>query len=173
MTYTFDDVAKTLNDIQPYDWRGLLAARLYDTEQHAPLDGFTNNGYRLVYSETPSNFFKQAEKQRKRTDLSLSIGLSMGKDGEIAAVQWDSPAFKAGLTSGDAVIAIGATTYSPEKLKEAIAAAKGGTAPILLTVKRGERLRTVAIDYHGGLRYPHLEKIGQGEAGLDRLLAPR
>ncbi|MFX8145355.1 hypothetical protein ABTL24_19810, partial [Acinetobacter baumannii] len=78
-----------------------------------------------------------------------------------------------GLTNGDVIVAVGSTTYSPEKLKDAITAAKGGTAPITLTVRRGERLRSVAIDYHGGLRYPHLEKIGSGEAGLDRLLAPR
>jgi len=40
-------------------------------------------------------------------------------------------------------------------------------------VKNGERYRQVALDWHGGLRYPRLEKIGSGEAGLDRLLSPR
>lgn len=173
VTYSFDDVVKTLNDLQPYDWRGLLTHRLYDTEDHAPIDGFAANGYRLVYTDTPSNYFKQVEKGRKRVDLSLSVGLTLAKDGDISAVEWDSAAFKAGLTNGDVIVAVGSTTYSPEKLKDAITAAKGGTAPITLTVRRGERLRSVAIDYHGGLRYPHLEKIGSGEAGLDRLLAPR
>ncbi|MFX8782058.1 PDZ domain-containing protein, partial [Acinetobacter baumannii] len=93
---------------------------------------------------------------RKRVDLSLSVGLTLAKDGDISAVEWDSAAFKAGLTNGDVIVAVGSTTYSPEKLKDAITAAKGGTAPITLTVRRGERLRSVAIDYHGGLRYPHL-----------------
>ncbi|MFX4404508.1 hypothetical protein ABTA52_19325, partial [Acinetobacter baumannii] len=72
VTYSFDDVVKTLNDLQPYDWRGLLTHRLYDTEDHAPIDGFAANGYRLVYTDTPSNYFKPVEKGRKRVDLSLS-----------------------------------------------------------------------------------------------------
>ena len=29
------------------------------------------------------------------------------------------------------------------------------------------------VEWHGGLRYPWLEKTGKGESGLDRLLAPR
>ena len=32
-------------------------------------------------------------------------------------------------------------------------------APIRLLVKEFDRYRTVAIDYHDGLRYPHLERI--------------
>jgi hypothetical protein len=31
----------------------------------------------------------------------------------------------------------------------------------------------VSIDYHDGLRYPHLVKTGTGESGLDLLLQPR
>lgn len=42
-----------------------------------------------------------------------------------------------------------------------------------LLVKKGDEYRTVALDWHDGLRYPRLEKIGTGEGGLDRLLAPR
>jgi hypothetical protein len=40
-------------------------------------------------------------------------------------------------------------------------------------VKRGSTYRDVAIDYHDGLRYPHLEKTAEGEAGLDKLLQPK
>jgi len=58
-------------------------------------------------------------------------------------------------------------------LKAAITAAKTGKAPIVLLVKSGNRIAPFEIDYHGGLRYPHLEKIGTGEGGLDRLLAPK
>ena len=58
-------------------------------------------------------------------------------------------------------------------LKAAVTAAKGGKAPIRLMVERGDQYREVALDYHGGLRYPHLEKSASGEAGLDKLLQPR
>ena len=173
VTYTLGDVVKTLNDIAPYDWAGLLNRRLTETADHAPLDGFVNNGYRLTYSDTPSGFFKSVEKARKRTDLSYSIGLAMAKDGDIAGVQWGGPAFNAGLDVGDTITAVGDTVYTPEALKAAITAAKTAKDPIVLTIKKGDKLRSVAIDYHGGLRYPHLEKIGTGEGGLDRLLTAK
>ena len=84
---------------------------------------------------------------------------------------WDSPAFKAGLDLGDEIVAVNGRAYTDDRLKAAVIAAKDGKEPIQLLVKSGDRYREVAIDYHGGLRYPRLEKIGTGEAGLDRLLA--
>jgi hypothetical protein len=38
-------------------------------------------------------------------------------------------------------------------------AAKGNTDPIELLIKAGDRYRTVKIDYHGGSRYPKLERV--------------
>ena len=40
-------------------------------------------------------------------------------------------------------------------------------------VKRGDRFDTVAVPYYGGLRFPWIEPVGEGEQALDRLLAPR
>lgn len=173
VTYTFADVVKTLNGIMPYDWSRLLTTRITETADHAPLDGFVANGYKLVYTDTPTPYFRSAEKDRKRTDLSYSVGLTMGKDGDVVGVQWGSPAFKAGMTSADAIVAVGATSYTSEGLKDAITAAKDAKEPISLTVKRGDHISIVAIDYHGGLRYPRLQKIGTGEGGLDRLLTAK
>ena len=42
-----------------------------------------------------------------------------------------------------------------------------------MIVKRGDSVRPLSVDWHGGLRYPWLEKTGKVEAGLDRLLAPK
>lgn len=170
VTYTFDDVVATLNRLAPYDWAGFLHKRIDQTADHAPLGGIAGGGYTLTYSDTPSAYFKAAETDRKYTDLSLSIGLWMGKDGGIVGVLWDGPAFRTGLTTADSIVAVGDLAYTSDRLKEAVTAAKAGTDPIRLTVKRGDKVRTVAIDYHGGLRYPHLEKTGTGEGGLDRLL---
>lgn len=57
--------------------------------------------------------------------------------------------------------------------EEAITAAKNSTQPIELLVRAGDRYRTVRIDYHGGLRYPHLERDTAMPARLDDILAPR
>lgn len=173
VTYTFDDVVATLNGIAPYDWAAFLNERLYATSDHAPLDGFTRNGYRLTYTDTPTPYFRNMESERGIADHSYSIGLVVGRGGNISSVAWDSPAFAAGLDDADDILAVNGMEYSADRLKDAIVAAATGTDPIRLTIKSGNRLRDVAIDYHGGLRYPRLEKTMNGEAGLDRLLAPR
>jgi predicted metalloprotease with PDZ domain len=119
-----------------------------------------------VYKDEPSEIAKA--NAGDSADFTYSLGLSLGKDGGIADVRWDSPAFDAGLGSGTQVIAVNGQAYDKDVLADAIKAAKDGTAPIELMVKEFDRYRTVAIDYHGGLRYPHLERI----AGKPDLLTP-
>lgn len=173
LTYKIEDVAATLNAIQPYDWAGFLSQRLNGLTERAPLAGFAANGYRLIYTDEPTAAFKDGEKRAGRADLSYSLGLSVGKGGAIGAVTWDSPAFNAGLDLGDTIVAVDGREYSDDRLKDAVKAAKGGKDPIKLLIRSGTRYREIAIDYHDGLRYPRLEKTGSGEGGLDRLLAPR
>ena len=172
VTYTFDDVAGTLNGIVPYDWAGFLTKRLTETGQPAPVDGFAMNGYKLVYTPEPTKFFTNAEKSGG-VNVTYSIGLQVAKDGEATAVIWDSPAFKAGMDVGTVIQAVNGTAYSGDVLKAAIVAAQTSKEPIKLLVKNGARYREVSIDYHGGPRYPRLQKIGTGDTGLDKLLMPR
>ena len=56
--------------------------------------------------------------------------------------------------------------FTSDILKDAVAAAKTSTAPIELIVQNGETFNTVKVDYHGGLRYPHLERL---ESAPDRI----
>lgn len=173
VTYTLDDVARGLNDVVPYDWKGFLVKRLTETGDRAPLNGLTGNGYKLVFTDTPTPWFKASEKSRGQTDLSYGLGLALGKSGSVAGVIWDSPAFDVGMVVGDEVVAVAGEAYSADLIKAAVRQAATSKDPIRLTVKSGDRYREVAIDYHGGLRYPRLEKTAGGEAGLDKLLAPR
>jgi predicted metalloprotease with PDZ domain len=173
VTYTLDDIVRTLNGIAPYDWAGLLDKRLFEHAEGAPLTGFTASGYKLVYTAEPTPFFKDAEKRSKGTDLSFSGGFSVDKDRKISSVIWDSPAYKAGLTVGTEIAAVNGKPYSAEVIKDAITAAASAKEPIQLLVRNFDADRTVALDWHGGLRYPRLEKLGTGEGALDRLLAPK
>ncbi|WP_310538981.1 peptidase M61 [Phenylobacterium sp.] len=173
LTYDFDEVVKTLNAVHPHDWAAFLRTRLDGHGPGAPLDGVTRGGYRLAYSATPTDFTKTEEARRKITDLTYSLGLVLNKDGEFTAVQWEGPAFKAGLADGVKLIAVNGVAYDGDRLKEAITAAKGGKAPIELLVKDGERYRTVPIAYHDGLRYPRFERISGTPARLDDILAAR
>ena len=174
LTYTFDDVVRTLNGVMPYDWAGFLHARVDHATEHAPLAGFEKSGYKLVYTDKPSSFTEAAQKARKTQDLTYSLGLSTGKEARISAVQWDGPAFKAGLTVGEQILAVNGATYSDEIVKEAVTAAKGGSAPIRLTIKDADRVVEVDVKWNGGLKYPHFEKAaGAADGALDRLLAAR
>ena len=86
---------------------------------------------------------------------------------------WDSPAFKAGLAEGAQVLAVNGIAYSAEVLSDAVRAAQAGPAPIELILKNGDRFSVVKLNYTGGLRYPHLEKVGTGPALLDDILKAR
>jgi predicted metalloprotease with PDZ domain len=172
-TYTFEDVVAALNAVYPYDWSSLLNARLYGHAAGAPLDGLERGGYRLVYTDTPSTYLKNYEAQRKTTDLAYSVGFTVGKDATLSSVQWDGPAFKAGLTIGTQIVAVDGKSYDGDGLKAAITAAKGGSKPIQLLVKKDDVYTTVQIPYYDGLRYPHLERIVGTPALLDDILAPK
>jgi predicted metalloprotease with PDZ domain len=170
LTYNREDVARTLNAVQPHDWAKFLQDHLDNTSQHAPLDGFTRGSYRLVYTDTPTDWIKGYEKARKITDLSYSGGLIIAADGTIAGVMWDSPAFDAGLTVGTKLVAVEGRAYDAEDLKAAI---KAKFSPLSLLVRTGDAFRTVSFSYTGGLRYPSLVKSGTGASSLEALLAPR
>jgi predicted metalloprotease with PDZ domain len=172
VTYTFDDIVRALNAVLPYDWAGFLNTRV-NAIAPAPLDGFTRGGYRLVYTETPSDFFKSNEKSRKITDMGYSLGVVLDNKGAVSDVQWDGPAFNAGVTVGSEIVAINGTAYDSDRLKNAVRNAKASSTPMQLLVKRGDNYRTVAVNYHGGLRYPHFERIPGAPTLLDAILAAR
>jgi predicted metalloprotease with PDZ domain len=174
VTYTFDDIVKALEALEPYDWRGFLRERLDGVGRPAPLAGLKRGGYRLAYTDKPSDLAESADGQRKRVSLGYSLGVVVdAKDGTLLYVAWNSPAFKAGLAEDVKLVAVNGEAWSGDALKDAIKAAQGSKQPIELIVKAGERYRVVSIDYHDGLRYPHLVREEGTPALLDAILAPR
>ncbi len=171
-TYTFDDVVHALNGVAAHDWATFLRTRL---DAHAPpLDGIAASGWKLVYTDTPSAFQKNAEANRKAADFSTSIGLTISaKDGKITDVRWNGPAFKAGIAPTSTLVAVNGREFKPDRLKDAMTAAKGSATPIELLVKSGDVYKTVRVDYHDGPRYPHLERIAGTTDRLDAILAAR
>ncbi|WP_309606051.1 peptidase M61 [Phenylobacterium sp.] len=170
--YAFDDVVAGLNAVEPYDWAQFLNARINDVAPRPPLDGLARGGWRLVYTDTPTAYFKSTEAGRKIVDLTYSVGMVLTQGAEIAGVQWDGPAFKAGLTVGGKLIAVNGIAYDADRLKEAITAARTG-GPLSLLVKTGDHYRTVDIGYRGGLRYPRLERLDGTPDLLSAIYAPR
>jgi len=167
-TYTFEDVVKTLDGVQPYDWTTFLRDRL--DGKVALTGGIEASGWRLVYKDEPNAYAKASS--RGGADYTYSLGLSLNKDGVIGDVRWDSPAFKAGIGSGSTVVAVNGLAYDKDVLDEAVTAAKTG-APIELMLRDFDVYRTIKLDYRGGLRYPHLERIEGKPDTLTPMLTAR
>jgi predicted metalloprotease with PDZ domain len=173
-TYTFEDVVATLNSVYPYDWATFLRDRLDGKVGLA--GGIEASGWKLVYTDEPSDYAKAQAKTGRgagTADFTYSLGLGVGKDGGIGDVRWDSPAFNAGIGSGTTIVAVNGQAYDGDVLGDAIKAAKGTQAPIELLLREFDRYRTVKLDYHGGLRYPHLERIPGKPDYLTPIFAPR
>jgi predicted metalloprotease with PDZ domain len=83
-TYDFDAVVETPNAVQPYNWTAFLHERL-ESQGAAPLDGIARGGYKLVYSDTPSDYFRKMETRRKATDLTFSLGLVVGRENKLGS----------------------------------------------------------------------------------------
>ena len=173
--YTFDTVTSTLDGVQDNDWANFLRARLdaVGPDAPGPLDGIERGGYRLVWKEEPNDYSKKLNAEYGRVDFIYSLGLRLNTSNEVTVVQWDSPAFEAGLTSGWEVLAVNGQAASEALIAAAITAAKGTDTPIEMLMKKGERYRTVRFDYHDGLRYPHLERIEGTPDRLGDILTPR
>ncbi|HET7359468.1 MAG TPA: peptidase M61 [Rhodanobacteraceae bacterium] len=175
-TYTFDDVVAALNGVAAYDWAGFLRARI-DARKPPLLDGVAASGWKLVYTDKESAYEKQYESRpessRHMFNFAWSIGLTLTKAGKVNDVRWDGPAFKAGVSTGATVVAVNGHDYSSDALKTAITAARDSKAPIELLMKYQDGYRTVPVDYHGGLQYPHLVRIEGTPDYLSRIVAPR
>lgn len=171
-TYTFDDVVATLNGIQPYDWASFLRQRLDYTGDTLPEHGIEGGGWKLVYDDKPTAFAKTAEKLRKTVNLAYSLGIQVSDKGVVTDSQWDGVAAKAGIVPGVTLVAVNGKDYSAQVLKDAVAEAKSGTAPIQFLIKDIDDYRTVSVDYHGGLKYPHLVR-GDGKDLIGAIAAPK
>lgn len=180
--YQFDDLAKALNTVAPFDWDRFLRDHVYKLHPAVPEAGFTQGGYKLVYTDTPAKWIAKAEASSNYGDFATSLGFSIGSprrgaeaggsSGAISNVWWNSPAFKAGVTPDMDLISVNGTVYSAAVLRQAILDAEKGSEPLNLIFRRGDQVKTIAIDYHAGLRYPSLERVPGTPDRLDDILAP-
>jgi predicted metalloprotease with PDZ domain len=165
---------KTLNTVEPYDWATLLRQRLDENAASAPLEGLARGGYKLIYTEEESPLSKDNDTRRKQTTLLFSLGgVIESKGGKLTQVAWEGPLFKAGLTVGAEIVAVNGVAYDGDRLKALVKASKADPQPIELLIKQGDTYRTVRVDYHDGLRYPHLERVKGAPALIDDILTAR
>ena len=154
--YTFDDVVTTMNEVAPHDWNSFFKTRLQSLNPRAPLSGIERGGWRLVFKDTPNSMQKASEENN--SDLRYSLGIFLRGDGTMADVLPGSPAAKAGLAPGMKVIAVNGRKYSKDIIRDALKLGKNSSAPLELLAANGEFFESHTLDYHGGERYPHLER---------------
>jgi predicted metalloprotease with PDZ domain len=173
--YTLTDIVHALNAVAPYDWDGFLEQRLHSHGPGAPLEGLTRGGWKLVYTDAPTEYQRGLEDQRKAVDFTFSLGFAVSNRefGQLVEVLWGSPAYAAGLTEGTAIVAVNGREYRPERVREAITIAHGMHIPIELIVKNLDRYRTVQIPYYEGLKYPRLERVDHNVDRLSAITKPR
>jgi predicted metalloprotease with PDZ domain len=170
--YTREDVEASLSAILPFDWHGFFETRVYQVNSKPPTEGLEAAGWRLVYSPTPNNepFF---------SDLvgagfyygAYSIGMDVKKDGTIFEVVPGTPAYDAGLGPQMTILAIDGHMYSTDALNESIAHPRNGK--ISVVVRNFDSVESREIQYPGGVRYPHLERIPGSHDYLSEILEPR
>jgi predicted metalloprotease with PDZ domain len=170
--YKFEDVVSGLNGVVAYDWAGFLKERLTSKSPHAPMGGIENGGYKLTYTDQPNEITQAQVTTSGVTQAWWSIGIDVTSDGRIDDVLLGSAADRVKLGPGMQIIAVNGRQYSGSLMNDAIRDAKGNGNPIEMIVANTGTFRVVALDYHDGLRYPHLERVDGTPDRLDDILKP-
>ncbi len=171
--YDFEDVVAALNAIQPHDWAGFLHQRLDYTGDKLPYHGIGQSGWKLTYTDTPGARDQDMLDLGHGANLAASIGFAVASDGRVRDVQWQGPASAAGMVPGMTVVAVDGKKFSIDVLTRAIRAAADSKADIALLVRNQEMYRTLELEYHHGLRYPHLERVAGTPDLLADIIRPR
>ncbi|HSP34110.1 MAG TPA: M61 family peptidase [Thermoanaerobaculia bacterium] len=167
-TYTLDDVAAALNRVVANDWKTFIRDRVYRVNVHPPLGSFEAAGWRLVYNETPNWYMSLRDRTGKSTDASFTIGMWVKSDGTISDVVYGMPAYGAGLVPGMKITSVNGRKYDGDVLTEEIRARR----PLDINAEQASFAGTFHVDYTGGVRYPHLERIAGTTDMLSDILRP-
>jgi predicted metalloprotease with PDZ domain len=171
--YTFDDVVAALDAVTPYDWRTMLTTRVSNLTPEPPLNGILNGGWKLGYSEIPSEYQKAEEEQFKSVNEMASLGLVVKtEDGHIVDVVPDKPAAKAGVAPNMKLVAVNGRRFSADILRDAIGETRGGEGKVELLCENGEYFKTYVAQYKEGKRYPKLERDEAKTDLLTQILQP-
>jgi predicted metalloprotease with PDZ domain len=175
LTYTRADVIAALNMVQPFDWATFFARRVDTVAPHPP-DPFMPAGWHVAYAPAPSAFEKLQAGVDKTFEARYSLGFSANTDGTVTDVVSGSPAARAGLGPGSKIVAIDGRSLTERdiqtQLDTALQSAQAGPGVDLLVLD-GDMYRDVRVAYHGGPRFPRLERIAHGPDVLSDIAAAR
>jgi len=170
--FAVEEVYQGLNEIAPYDWKAFFEQRLQAKSAALPLGGVEEGGFKLVYTEAP-NMFTDPWALDGGLNAFASLGIHVTADGAVDDAWPGAPAYTAGVSSGMKIVAVNGRKFSIDELKRAISGSKSTTSPLEFIVENGGYFKVVSVNYHDGLRYPHLEPVAGKADMLTTIAAAR
>lgn len=171
--YTLDDAIASLNRVQAYAWADFFRERVETVQTGAPVQGVENAGWKLTYNDTRPDYWNTTEDEDRTTDMLPSLGMRVKSDGLVADVVIGSPGQRAGIVPGATITSVNGRQFTATVLREEVQGAAKDNNPIELTVRNGVYTSTRKVDYHGGERYPHLERRNGQPDLLTEIVQPR
>jgi predicted metalloprotease with PDZ domain len=171
-TYTRAEIETLLNQVEPYDWHAFFDKYVYQRSVHPPADELARAGWKFVYTEKPNVFITASQADDPGITGWYSYGADLSAKGVVRDVREDSPAWRAGLAPGMHVLAVDNQEFSPDVFAYAVKKAQHSNAPISLITSQTGWFQTLSLDYHDGMRYPHLERIDGTPDMLAAIMAP-
>jgi predicted metalloprotease with PDZ domain len=158
-TYTRGEIETLLNEVEPYDWHAFFDKYVYQRSVHPPADELARSGWKFVYTEKPNAFITASQADDPGITGWYSYGADLSAKGVVRDVREGSPAWRAGLAPGMHVLAVDNQEFSAGVFEYALKKAQHSSAPISLITSQTGWFQTLSLDYHDGVRYPHLERI--------------
>lgn len=171
--YTLDDAIASLNRVQAYAWADFFRQRVDTVQTGPPVQGIENAGWKLTYNDIRPDYWNTTEDQDRTTDMLPSLGMSVKGDGLVADIVIGSPVQRAGIVPGATITSVNGRQFTATVLREEVQGTAKNNIPIELTVRNGEYTSTRKVDYHGGERYPHLERRNGQPDLLMEIVQPR
>ncbi len=172
VTYTRADIEHYLNEVVPYDWHAFFQRWVYSIAPQPPTNELARAGFKLVFTDKPNIFASGRGGASRSVNAWFDVGTRLAGNGNVFDVREGSAAWKAGLAPGMQIVAVDARAFSPKAWNDAVTAAKGSTAPIELIVKQAGYFSRMQIDYHDGIKFPHLVRIKGTPNMLAKIMAP-
>jgi predicted metalloprotease with PDZ domain len=172
VTYTREDIENYLNQVTPYDWHGFFQKYVYSIAPQPPTDEIARAGYTLVWNDEPNKFIAGRAAASHGVNAWYDVGVRISGKGGINDVREDSAAWNAGLAPGMTIVAVNARGFSSDLWIQAIKDATGSSDPIRLIVEQGKWYSRINLDYHDGLKFPHLERVPGTTDMLSDIMRP-
>jgi predicted metalloprotease with PDZ domain len=172
--YDFNEIVSDLNQVVKNDWAGFLNDRVSGINPRVNAEGIEQGGYKLVYTEKPSEYLKASMASRgSGRDVWFSLGIAFDSDGStLSDVRVGSAADKAKLIPGQKIMAVNGRVFSKDALHAAVRQAKTAPAPLHLILQNDTLVTEADVDYHDGERYPTLVRVEGTPAYLDDIAKP-